>query len=379
MVQLLFAILSSASMALVLKLFRGQRGNRYGLLLGNYLTCVLIALLSLPDRGQILRGSPTTLLLGLGAGVLFVAGLITLQSSVRLNGATLSAAFAKLGLLVSLALSVLCFGERPGLLQLLGILLVLAALVLIHTKGGEKSEGGAPRSLSLLLLTLLAGGGADAMAKVFEQLGRPEEDRLYFLYLFLTAALLTGLLALLERRRSGKRILLRELAAGVAVGVPNYFSSYLLLLALEQLPAFLVYPVFSTGTILLVLLLSALLFRERPGRRQLLGILLILGLELFCDAFTGRHLLYQLKKHSFSLFVQIGKISVQRAGGQQLRVQRLAVLPEIPQMPLAPNADGPLFFSGQLQTWNVIIALQLVPKAIFLVVDVLFHDVILQI
>ena len=259
MVQLLFAILSSASMALVLKLFRGQRGNRYGLLLGNYLTCVLIALLSLPDRGQILRGSPTTLLLGLGAGVLFVAGLITLQSSVRLNGATLSAAFAKLGLLVSLALSVLCFGERPGLLQLLGILLVLAALVLIHTKGGEKSESGAPRSLSLLLLTLLAGGGADAMA------------------LFLTAALLTGLLALLERRRSGKRILLRELAAGVAVGVPNYFSSYLLLLALERLPAFLVYPVFSTGTILLVLLLSALLFRERPGRRQLLGILLILG------------------------------------------------------------------------------------------------------
>ena len=36
-------------------------------------------------------------------------------------------------------------------------------------------------------------------------------------------------------------------------------------------------------------------------------------------------------------------------------------------------------FSGQLQTGNVIIALQLVPKAIFLVVDVLFHDVILQI
>ena len=43
-------------MALVLKLFRGQRGNRYGLLLGNYLTCVLIALFSLPDRGQILQG-----------------------------------------------------------------------------------------------------------------------------------------------------------------------------------------------------------------------------------------------------------------------------------------------------------------------------------
>ena len=106
---------------------------------------------------------------------------------------------------------------------------------------------------------------------------------------------------------------------------------------------------------------------------------LILGLELFCDAFTGRHLLYQLKKHSFSLFVQIGKISVQRAGGQQLRVQRLAVLPEIPQMPLTPSADGPLFFSGQPQTGNEIIALQLILKSVLFVVDVFFHDVILQI
>lgn len=133
------------------------------------------------------------------------------------------------------------------------------------------------RSLPLLLLTLLAGGGADAMAKVFEQLGRPGEDRLYFFYLFLTAAVLTGALALLERHRTGKRILLPELAAGIAVGVPNYFSSYLLLAALQRLPAFLVYPVFSTGTILLVLLLSALLFRERLNRRQVLGMGLILA------------------------------------------------------------------------------------------------------
>ena len=150
------------------------------------------------------------------------------------------------------------WGERPGPLQLLGAALVLAALVLIHAGGGEQREaGGVSRSLPLLLLTLLAGGGADAMAKVFEQLGRPGEDRLYFFYLFLTAAVLTGALALLERRRTGKRILLPELAAGIAVGVPNYFSSYLLLAALQRLPAFLAYPVFSTGTILLVLLLSA--------------------------------------------------------------------------------------------------------------------------
>ena len=106
---------------------------------------------------------------------------------------------------------------------------------------------------------------------------------------------------------------------------------------------------------------------------------LILDLKLFCDAFTGRHLLNQLKKHCLGLLVQIGKLSVQRAGDLQLCVQCLAVLPEIPQMPLTPSADRTLFFSGQLQSWNEIIALQLIPKSVLFVVDVFFHDVILQI
>lgn len=279
MLVLLLAMLSSASMALVLRLFRAQKGNRYGLLLGNYLTCILLALLLMPDRARILSGSGVTLACGVVGGLLFVAGLVTMQSSVRVNGASLSAAFAKLGLLVSLALSLVCFGERPGLLPLLGAALVLPALLLIHAGGrdGAAEAPGGARSFPLLLLTLLAGGSADAMAKVFEQLGERAEDGLYFFWLFLTAALLTALLALRERRRTGKRIVPAELAAGVAVGVPNYFSSFLLLRALEELPAFVVYPVFSAGTIVLVLLLSALLFREKPGKKQLLGLGFILA------------------------------------------------------------------------------------------------------
>lgn len=278
MLVLFLAMLSSASMALVLKLFRAQKGNRYGLLLGNYLTCILIALLLMPDRSLIFSGHRVTLVCGVLGGLLFVAGLVTMQSSVLLNGASLSAAFAKLGLLVSLALSLFCFGERPGLLTLLGAALVLPALLLIHAGGkNDAKETGGTRSFPLLLLTLLAGGSADAMAKVFEQLGERAEDGLYFLWLFLTAAVLTALLALREKRRTGKNILLSELAAGVAVGVPNYFSSFLLLRALEKLPAFVVYPVFSAGTIVLVLLLSALFFREKPGKKQLLGLLFILA------------------------------------------------------------------------------------------------------
>lgn len=84
---------------------------------------------------------------------------------------------------------------------------------------------------------------------------------------------------------------------------------------------------------------------------------LILGLELFCDVLPSCHLLYQLKKHVFRLLVQIGQITVQLACDLQLCVQRLAVLSDIPQMPLVPNADGVLFFVWHSQAREIIVPL----------------------
>ena len=277
MLYLVLAVISSAAMALVLKCFREQKGSRYGILLGNYLTCVVISFLMLPEKGQFLTGAPITLYCGIGGGIFFVLALVCMQSSIRANGAGLTSAFARLGLVVALGLSILLFGERPTVLQFIGIGLTLAAILLLRVDGGGEARRKSGSGFGLLLLTLGASGCADAMAKVFDVYGPRAEDRLYFFWLFVTAILLCGALAFAEKRRTGKGIVLNEFAAGVLVGVPNYFSSWLLLRALRAVPATVVYPSYSTATILLVLALSALLFRERLTGRQWPGVLLILA------------------------------------------------------------------------------------------------------
>ena len=271
--SLLLAIISSASMAIILKLFQSGNGNRYAIILGNYLTCILIAFLLLPDRSAILHTQKPTLVCGCIGGVLFVAGLVGVQSSIQRNGAILTSAFSRLGLLVPLLMSILFLGEKPGILQLAGILLVLAAMLLISGKADTKRTA-APL---LLIAVLLACGSADAMAKLFEQIGAREQDLLYFLYVFLTAGILTLLLLIHESVKNRTKVLPLNLLAGIVVGIPNYFSSMLLLKALIRLPAFIVYPSFSTGSILLVTMVSVLLFRERPGRRQWIGLAMILA------------------------------------------------------------------------------------------------------
>ena len=278
MIYLFLTVACSATMAIVLKVFHRQTGNRYGILLGNYLTCILIAFAMLPGKEQVLAPYPATVFCGLFGGFFFVMALVVMQSSIRANGAILTTAFSRLGLIIPLAVSILAFGEKPDIRQLFGILLVLAAILLLNTKEEEAGSEGRTRlgSFILLPLTLLTFGCGDTTSKVFERIGERSQDSLLFFNLFVTAALFTAVLAAWEYRKTGKKILARELAAGILVGIPNYFASALLLQALVRLPAFFVYPACSTCTILLVMVVSALFFGERPTRRQYVGIGLIL-------------------------------------------------------------------------------------------------------
>lgn len=280
MLFLALASLCSAVLTLVLKFFRDPKGNRFGIILGNYLTCVLIAFLQMQDRSQVFSVSSSTLLMSAVAGFLYVAGLVLTQTSVRINGATMTSAFSKLSLVVPLAVSFLFFDEIPSLLKIGGLVLAACAILLINSSGKEDAgaaSGDEKKNLTLLLLTLLAVGCSETMTKIFSRFGGRNEDTRYFFFLFLTAALLTLILAAAEKKKTGKGFRIAEVAAGVLAGIPNYFASYLLLKAVLELPASVVYPVYSVGAILLVTLGGAVFFREKLSRRRYAGLALILG------------------------------------------------------------------------------------------------------
>ncbi len=292
---LFLATFSSALMAIFLKAFQSDTDNRYGILVGNYITCLVLALVVMPDRSLLLHPQPATLVCGLVCGVLFVACLIVMQSSIRANGAILTSAFGKLGLLIPLAAGILVLHETPTPIQWVGIVLVIAAILMINRQ--EDNQGNASRSagdtatddnsanvsasrstrgLLLLLLVLLISGFADGMAKVFEQVGERSQDTLYIFIVFLVAGLFAFALMILETKKTGRKVSRNNLLAGITVGIPNYFSSLLLLKTLAKLPAFITYPAFSTGAILIVTLVSTVAFKEKPGKAQILGLGMIL-------------------------------------------------------------------------------------------------------
>ena len=95
-----------------------------------------------------------------------------------------------------------------------------------------------------------------------------------FLVVVLIAALVLCIaLCLVKRERPGKK----DVLFGLAIGIPNYFSSRFLLLSLDSVPAMAAFPSFSVGTILLVAAAGVLLFKEKLSMRKYLALAVILG------------------------------------------------------------------------------------------------------
>lgn len=269
MINLLLAIVCSMLVSVVMRLSEGRAKNNISMLAMNYLMCMLVsaAYTGLPLFPQE-EGLGTALGLGTICGVLFLLSFMLLQWNIRVNGVVLPSTFMKLGVLVPTVLAVVLFGETPELAQVLGFICALAAILLIQLdKGQSKAKSG------IGLLALMLGGGiADSMAKFYDAWGTPALESHYLLYTFVVALILCALLAW----RKGQKLSLSDVGFGLLLGAPNYFSARFLLRSLSSLPAVVVYPTFSVGTIILVTLVGRVVFREKLSRRQLLAMGVIL-------------------------------------------------------------------------------------------------------
>ena len=271
MLYLILAILSSAMISIVMRISSDKVTGNLSMLAVNYLLCLVLSAVYAGFRVVALPAEGFPAVLGMGAvnGVLFLSGFLLLQINTRKNGIVLSSIFMKLGLLVPVALSVFLFGEIPTAVQIFGFCLAVGAIILINFDKNAVTAG----SKVGLILMLLAAGTGDAMAKVFEVFGPTELSNQFLFVTFAVALILCLGLVIWKKERLG----LKEIAFGLLIGVPNFFSAKFLLRSLAELPAVIVYPTYSVATILAVTLGGVLIFRERLKKQQwvALGVILI--------------------------------------------------------------------------------------------------------
>lgn len=271
MIYLILAILSSSFVSIMMRVGEGKIKNSISFLSVNYGICILLSLLHTGDGFWMWEKEGIWGAVGLGSlnGFFYIFSLMLYQISVRQNGVVLSSVFMKLGILVPLVISILFFGEMPGISQTIGFTIAVAAIILLNGKGDRNGLG---RINLLLLLVLVGCGCADSMAKIYEELGRPEFEEFFLIFTFVIAFLLSIVIVIQKKQTyTGK-----ELLYGSLLGIPNYYSARFLLKALGEIDGVIAYPTFSVGTIAVVTVTGVLLFKETFTGRQLAAIAMIL-------------------------------------------------------------------------------------------------------
>ena len=200
-----------------------------------------------------------------------------MQSRAMGNGpASLVSLVYACGFLVPIFYGLLFWGEDVSIYQWLGILLLVVALCLIVCKG---EKGG--RLLAWLPFAVLAmlGSGANAIfQKTHQYSDFAGELKLFLVYSLFFSSLFTGIVSLVIRKNgeeckelSKKQRVIKKLIGPLCLGICVGLLNFLNLGLSGRLPSVILFPVYNVGSMLLSSLISALIYKDKPTKRQAVG------------------------------------------------------------------------------------------------------------
>ncbi len=270
MIWLLPAALCSVTIAGILKVNEVRKGDRLLLAGANYIVASVLSFLFISGRLEVPEHS--TLAIGTLAGIDYVLGFLVLMAGISRGPLAVPVTVMRLSVAVPIAVSIVFWAERPGGLQWAGIAVGVAAIILFGTSlSGSSERRGSGGGYWLLIIGLfLVMGVGDVLLKAFRELS-PDGDRMAFTWiLFTVAAIFTWAVILMSRVRFDRRTFL----LGLALGVPNLFSTVFTLMALRSVPASVTFPFINLAVITGSALLAFIVWRERLDRLGIAGLAL---------------------------------------------------------------------------------------------------------
>ncbi len=283
---LLGSILLSGFLTIAFKICDRYGINKFQAIVCNYGVCALtgsVFTMSTPSFAAAAQQPWFTW--SLLMGVFFIASFNLIAHSVEKNGLAIAAVASKTSLIIPFVISILLYNEPAPIIKVAGIVLAIGAVVLTVWPGKDKSPaaGKATRDVRahvlLPLLVFLATGLQDALIKYVEKYFiTPGNNNQYLIHTFLVAFVVGFLLLMFQLFFRGVRFQPSALLAGLAIGIPNYFSIWCLMKVLKEYPMLssVVIPVNNMGIVLLSAMVAWLFFREKLSVLNWAGILLAL-------------------------------------------------------------------------------------------------------
>jgi drug/metabolite transporter (DMT)-like permease len=278
----IFIVLAIASGVFVLclfKLFEKYEVNTVTAIIVNYLAAGLtgflvsshkISFFDLTGRSWLLYCIPL--------GFLFFSVFYLMSLTIQKISVAAGSVANKMSVVMPVLFSVLFIGEKLDLLRSAGILMAMVA-VYFSTKKDDQQNNSAKKLIWLPVLVFAGSGFIDISlnaAKTY--LLRSEADSEVFTTFTFLCAFGFGLLSVPLKRslKLEPRFNLKNIVWGFVLGIPNYFSIFLIIKALEAgvFQSAQLFPVLNISNVVLSALTGYILFKEKLSAQNIFGVML---------------------------------------------------------------------------------------------------------
>lgn len=281
MLLLLGSILFTSYLILSFKVCDRFGISTYQAIVFNYLTCII--------TGSIVNGyfpvNQHNIYEGwfkwaVIMGSIFIISFNMVALTARKSSVAAASVANKLSMVIPAAFSVWLYNESIGIIKIVGIIIALIAVVLISIHERKEEHHRFSWAVPLLIAGLFfISGLLDTGIKYVENHFLTEDNKNDFLVSAFFFAGLIGTVLLSVQQFTGKQQLQpRAIIAGIAIGIPNYFSIWCLVKVLKKPPYSLqssaIIPVNNIGILLCCSIIAFLFLNERLNKLNWLGIAL---------------------------------------------------------------------------------------------------------
>jgi len=275
MIPLILAILFSSVIFAIFKLFVRYGIDTFQAIVFNYFTASLF--------GFGLYGNtwnPANLIeiswipFALTSGVLFISLFVILGLSSQRNGVAITSVATKMSMATGILGMIFLYNESVSFLKISGIILAFIGVIAVSwmKSDNEKGQG----SWWMLLLLFFGSGILDIVLNYAQKnaLGTLTPS-LFSAFGLATAGILGFFILIIQLIQKKTRIELKNILAGIVLGIPNYFSIYLLISSYKSTGwrDSTVLSIINVSVVLISAFIGLLFFHEKINRLKLLGLI----------------------------------------------------------------------------------------------------------
>lgn len=276
MLALALCVLANILIAVCFKMYFRKDVDSLIAIVVNYWVCLILGSVYVGHIPIATYGLETKWVpYGLALGMIFIFGFNITALSVKYTGITVTSVMMKMSLLISAAFAIVFFKESAGVFKLTGIVMSVIAVILINArKSGADGHLEARKYAIYPILTLVAAGLIEIILYYVQTTGLSlDADAELTTFSFSVAAVLGSVVVAylyVSRKRTFRW---KDIIWGIALGIPNFFSIYLILVLLKKgFEGSVVFPVLNISVLVFATLVGMIAFRERLSKVNIIGI-----------------------------------------------------------------------------------------------------------